>query len=255
MIRGSFCMIVCSLGTNILLVASEKTGSINVDTAPIADFAAGDGNKWRIVQSDDFSRSALGNDYVIKDVSESGWAVEKGVLVGRQTRDEHGAVIRRMLDHGDIRFECRFRFREQQDWSKFNLVFDDSNEKSVHSGHISRVSVTRRDIVLSDDKTGAMNNEIRKLRQLSTRTPEQQKLLDTTMAKTTKSVRVDLNDNIWHTLGVKIVGSEMSVELDGKPIASLASPGVNHMTRNKYGFTVSGSAIEFDDIRVAVPSK
>lgn len=211
-------------------------------------------SKWKVVSADNFERSGVGDEYVLKADAKPGWAVKDGVLVGHQVRSDHGAVIRRMLDFGDIEFECRFRFAAPG-YSRFNLVFDDSKEKSVHSGHITRVSVSRTTITLSDDKTGGMSNEMRALRKLENRTAKQQEQMDRKIDETTKKVKVSLKDDHWHQLWVRIEGSRMSVKLDGKLLATLDSPGVDHPTRDKYGFTVAGKAIEFDELQVSLPKR
>jgi len=55
---------------------------------------------------------------------------------------------------------------------------------------------------------------------------------------------------------ITVRGSVMSVKLDGKEIGKLDSPGIDHPTRNKFGFTVSGkSSLDLDNWRVAVPGK
>jgi len=211
------------------------------------------GKNWKTVVADDFERREVGNQYVRTEKSKAGWTIEGGVLVGSQVRSDHGTVVRRMLDYGDVEFECRFRFADQQKNARFNLVFDDSKEKTVHSGHISRVSMSRFAVKLSDDQTGSMNLKIRDLRKLEERTKEQESKLEKTLKDTTLSKKVRLNDDKWHHLWVRIVGPKMSVKLDGKLIGTLDSPGNNHQTRDKYGFTVPTKRIEFDDLKLSVP--
>ncbi len=209
---------------------------------------------WELVVADDFERTELGEQYTVPEKHKAGWVIENGVLVGRQVSPDHGSVIRRMLDFGDCTFECRFRFSSSEKGSRFNLVFDDSNDKSVHAGHISRVSVSRFGIKLSDDKTGGMNKEIRALRQLPNRTKEQQKELDQRLKTTTQQAKLRLKDDQWHKLWVQISGSQMTVKLDGKSVGSLDSPGINHATRDKFGLTVAAQKIEFDDWKLWVPA-
>ena len=87
-------------------------------------------------------------------------------MVARQNRPEHGTVNRRELDYSNMQFQFDFRFTEPKQWCNVNVVFDDSKEKSVHSGHISRVSISlpRDSVYLSDDKLGSMNLEVRNMR-------------------------------------------------------------------------------------------
>lgn len=213
-----------------------------------------DATNWQVAVSDNFQRTTLGDDYICSASGEDSWTIQDGVLVGRQVKSDHGAVIRRMLDHADVQFECRFRFSDQQKSSRFNVVFDDSNEKSVHSGHISRVSVARKSIMLRDDKIGSMNKEVRALRQLPQLSKQQQDELNKRMKETIRRVGVKLDDDKWHRIWVRIVGSKMSVKLDGELIGELDSPGINHLTRNKFGFTVAAKSVEFDDWKVSLPA-
>ena len=50
-----------------------------------------------------------------------------------------------------------------------------------------------------------------------------------------------------------VVGDEMRVALDGKPVASLKSPGFAHPTKSGFGFTVSDKEVHFDNLSIRVP--
>lgn len=211
---------------------------------------------WEVVFRDDFEgRSELGEEYAMKEQSQGGWKLENGVMVAKQNRPEHGTVLRRNLNFSDMRFQFDFRFTEQKQWANINVVFDDSKEKTVHSGHITRVSISRNRIYLSDDKLGSMNNDVRKMRKMEQRTPEQEKQLAERLAATSTEHEIDLSDDQWHHATVTVIGSKLHVEIDGREIASLDSPGNDHSTRDKFGLTVTGKfPIEFDRWVVMVPA-
>ena len=101
--------------------------------------------------------------------------------------------------------------------------------------------------------TDSALGEVRALRQQAPRTKEQQAELNKRIERTTLKKKVKLKDDKWHHLWVRIVGTKMSVKLDGKPIGTLDSLGINHQTRNKFGFTVAAKSIAFDDLKLSVP--
>lgn len=222
----------------------------------LADQPGSDRGSWKVVFKDDFEgRSELGKDYVRKAQSKEGWNIRDGVMVAKQNRPEHGTVLRRELDYSDMKFEFDFRFTEKKQWCNFNVVFDDSKEKSVHSGHISRVSISRNAIKLSDDKLGSMNKEIRDLRKLKDKTQQQEQELAQRLANTSLNTKVKLSDDKWHHAVITVVGSEIRVVLDGEEVGVLDSPGNDHKTRDRYGFTVTGKIpVEFDNLIVSVPA-
>ena len=90
--------------------------------------------QWKVVFSDDYEgRAEIGEEYTTARGHEGSWSVVDGVLVGKQTKADHGAVIRTELDFDDVDIQFDFRFSGGK---SFNLVIDDANEKTVHAGHI-----------------------------------------------------------------------------------------------------------------------
>lgn len=199
------------------------------------------------VFEDDFNRSALGDEYDSARGTEDAWTVVEGVLVGKQTKSDHGAVIRKDIKFDDIDLEFDFRFNGGK---RFNFVLDDKKEKSVHSGHICRVSISPKRISVTDDKTGNMNLKVRKQRQSKDLSPQQKKSLEELLATKTNSAAVNLKKGQWYRLGVRIEGDRLEASLDGKKIAELSSPGIDHPTKSKLGMTVTGSTIDFDNLKV-----
>ena len=86
----------------------------------------------------------------------------------------------------DIDIEFDFRFNGG---TRFNFVLDDQNEKSVHSGHICRVSISPKMVSVSDDKTGSMNLEVRTQRQDKDLSDEGKAALEATLAATQRPRR------------------------------------------------------------------
>ncbi|QDT05378.1 hypothetical protein K227x_37780 [Rubripirellula lacrimiformis] len=202
-------------------------------------------NRTVVLQDNFDGRTSVGDAYSTARGMEDAWSVVDGVLIGKQTNDDHGAVIRTELAFDDIEIEFDFRF---SGGSRFNFVIDDKNERSVHSGHICRVSISPKQLNVSDDKVGSMNLEVRKIRQNPAATDADKQTLQQVLAKTQSAVKVDLKRGQWHHLRVRIQGDQMQAFLDGKLATSLKSPGFAHATKSKFGFTVNGSTIDFDNL-------
>jgi len=202
--------------------------------APAKPLAA----KGKLLFSDDFGRTELG----AWRSSIPTFTVADGVLKGSQTRDDHGAVSRAKVEFKDAIVECRFRFEGA---ASFNVVFDDKTYKGSHAGHICRVAVTPKVIRLGDDKEGGMRNDIFEMRKDPKRKAEGDKLI----AGRTRAFPVKLEQHQWYRLGIEIVGEEMRVSLDDRPLGYLKSPGFGHATKTEFGFTVSGKDAHFDDVR------
>lgn len=197
---------------------------------------------------DDFEgRDKLGPEYRTLLGDDTAWIIRDGVLYSRQTRDDHGAVLKKPLNFDDLDLRFDFRFNGGQ---RFNVVIDDKNEKTVHAGHICRVSLSPKRIVVGDDKLGVMNLEVRKLRQSKNLSPNQQQELNAILKRTQAVANVNLKKGTWYSLRVTIQNDVMTVSLDDKQIASLTSPGIDHPTKTQFGFTVMGETIDFDNLQV-----
>lgn len=149
---------VVAVGQTLVFAIQEKTETQKPETATTAV----DESRRRVVIEDNFDdREIVGDAYTLKETSKKGWTIEDGSLIGRQVNDNHGVVIRRNHDFADIDLEIDFRF---SGGTRFNFVLDDINEKSVHSSHICRVSISPKQLYVRDDKTGSMNLETFKMK-------------------------------------------------------------------------------------------
>ncbi len=213
---------------------------------------SGQQSGWELRFNDDFKgRTEIGENYRTGRGMQKAWAVVDETLVGKQINDSHGAVIRTDIEFDDIDITFDFRF---QGGRSFNVVIDDKNEKSVHAGHICRVSVFPKRLIIGDDKTGAMNLEVRALRQRKDLSKREKNKLKNVLAKTTANAKVSIKPGQWHQLRVRIKGEVMKAFLDGKQVTTLRSPGIGHPTKTEFGFTVNGSAIEYDNLKVLQPA-
>ncbi|SMP43749.1 protein of unknown function [Neorhodopirellula lusitana] len=199
------------------------------------------------VFADDFEREEVGEGYAQGTYGKEAWTLVDGVLIGKQTRSDHGSVLRKNVKFDNIDLEFDFRFSGGK---RFNFVLDDQHEKSVHAGHICRVSISPKRIAVTDDKTGNMNLEVRKQRKSTTLSPAEKESLDQLLASKTNAASVDLKKGRWYRLGIRIDGDLLEASLDGKKIAELRSPGIDHPTKSKLGMTVTGSTIDFDNLKI-----
>jgi hypothetical protein len=192
-----------------------------------------------LLAADDFDRSDIAPWVSVIPTFE----IEQGVLVGRQTRDDHGAVGRLHQQFGDVAVALKFKLEGS---STFNVVFDDKGFRGSHAGHIARVAIAPTQVRLGDDKDGAMRNDIYELRRDPARKAEGDKLL----AGRGLIVKHTTDQNRWYDLVIAIRGDRMQVWLDGAEIGRLQSPGLAHPTKSSLHFTVNGTRALFDDVRV-----
>ena len=216
----------------VLFMAAITCAVAEVPAKPIAI-------KGKLLFSDDFERTGLGEWRAVVPT----FTVTNGVLVGSQTRNDHGAVgsVKAVFQDGVIEFKFRF-----EGASNINAVCDDKAYKGSHAGHICRVAITPKQIRLGDDKEGAMRNDILEMRRDPKRKAEGDKLI----AGRNASVPVQLEPHRWYHMSIEIAGDEMRVSLDDKAIGYLKSPGLAHPTKSDFHFTVGGKDAHFDEVRI-----
>jgi hypothetical protein len=206
--------------------------AVEIPTTPLAE-------KGELLVSDDFERSDLGE---WKSLIPT-FTVEGGVLKGVQTREDHGAVGRIYRPMKDVIVEFRFKLDGS---TGFNAVFDDQKYKGSHAGHIVRVMFMPKMIRLGDDKEGAMRNDIYEMRKDPARKSEADKLLEGRGS----TGPIALEQDKWHKATIELVGDQMRVSLDGKPVGYLKSSGLAHETKSSFHFTVPGKGVLFDDVKI-----
>lgn len=220
---------------SLFFIALFVAGSLragDVSAQPLAQ-------KGELIFSDDFERTDLGD---WKSLIPS-FAIEKGALKGWQTRDDHGAVGRVYRPMKDVIVEFKFKLDGS---TGFNAVFDDQKFKGSHAGHICRVAFTPRQTLLGDDKEGAMRNDIDAMR----KDPSKKAGIAKLLVGRSSVVKMELDATQWHNVAIEVVGDQMRVSYDGKPIGYLKSPGIAHETKSSFHFTVNGKGVLFDDVRI-----
>lgn len=215
--------------------------------------------KGELLFSDDFS-DAQPDARWVKVVPT--FSVEDGVLKGVQTRvkdeptkDGKGVIKAHAAVHGlnvptkDSVVEVKVRFDGA---TMIDVELDDRDYKGAHYGHICRAQLRldpktgKGTAVIIDEKEGNMRNDIRAMKDDPSKKAEMAKLLVGRSA----NFPAEVTPGKWHALVVEIVGDEIRVVLDGKPVGHLKSPGIAHATKSRFEFGVAGQGGAFDDLKV-----
>jgi hypothetical protein len=235
----------------LITVAAFAADTPDVPADPIA-------KKKELLFSDDFERAELGKAW---GAVVPTFPLENGTLKGTQTRVNapaadgkpavvgHQAVIGTDVPTKDSVVELKFKFAGA---TAVSVEFDDRKFTGSHYGHICFARVTRKSVIIADQKEGSMRNDVYAMTQPSEK-EERNKLLKGRSA----SFPVKLEQDKWYTLEVETVGDEMRASIDGKPVAYLKSPGIAHPTKSKLEFGCQGKDGYFDDIKIwdAEPAK
>ncbi len=163
--------------------------------------------------------------------------------VTKHAEADHGVAIFHNVEFQDGIVELKFKLGDGDD---LGVDFVDRELKTVHAGHLCIARVTNTAVTLTDSKTGGMNNEIRERREKGDKSPELAALLKTK----TKSFKLDLKPNEWHTMNIQIVGDQMTVRIDDLEAVSFSSEGIAHPTKRMITLAVNKSA-DLDDVKVS----
>lgn len=200
--------------------------------------------KGALLFSDDFSAPELTKSWRIL---WPGLTVADGVLNISQAKPEHSAVGLVPVGSKDLIISFKFKLGGA---SSINAVCNDRDYKEGHGGHICRVSLLPRQILLADDKE-RLTKEIEEMKKDPSRKAEVEKLV----AGRSHSVPMKLDPARWYEFVMEIVGDEMRVRLDGKPAGFLKSSGLAHPLKSDFYFAVSGKDALFDDLRILAAEK
>ena len=204
--------------------------------------------------SDDFTREEatagkedIGNGWT----SNSAWRakghqqvdLKDGAMhVTKHAEADHGVAIFHAAEFQDGSVELRFKLGAGDDLG-VDLV--DRELKTVHAGHLCMARVTLKNLQIIDSKTGGMDNKIRERRQAGDKSPDLAALLKTK----TKSFKLDLKPDDWHTMHISVVGDRMSARIDGLEAGAFSSEGIAHPTKRMITLAVNQSA-QVDDVKV-----
>ncbi len=197
------------------------------------------------VFADDFSASRLSNKWKLY---KSASVIRDGVLVGiEQKNGGHAAVHSIKLDpFSDVELNVDIRFEGSR---ATNLTFNQHKFKESHAGHICRVIISPKKIILRDGKTGIFKNEIFEMKKAGPLDAATKALLKTKEA----GFPVKLKPDQWYSITVRIKDDVMQALIDGKLVGSLRSEGIAHATKDKIGLVAPKQEMHFDNIVVKVP--
>ena len=216
-----------------LLVLSACAAGLSFAADPPASAPKG-----TLVFSDDFNRAELGDAWRI---TTPVFEIADGKLKATQTKP-HSAVGMVKVGHKDLVIEFKFKLGGS---SGINAVCNDRDYKEGHAGHLCRVSLQPRQIFLADDKE-RLRHEIEEMSKDPSKKAEVAKLT----AGRSIGFPTKLDPERWYGLHIEIVGDELRVNLDDKPVGMLKSSGIAHPTKTEFYFAVSGKDARFDDLRI-----
>ncbi len=177
--------------------------------------------------------------------------LDDGILkIASATKEAgHAAHIHHEAGFEDGGAIVRFKFPGLNKGESLQLGFVDREVKDIHAGHLCYAILSSSSITLIDHKTGVMNLEIRKRRQMFLDKKEPLPGdLDGLLKK--KQIVVPWKaDNQWHTLVLITEGDEMRLSLDGKVVAQHRSLGFSHSTKRWFSFLVP-STVWIDDVQI-----
>jgi hypothetical protein len=199
----------------------------------------------KVLFEDDFARAELGPKW---KKGKGFWMMEDGALRAAENPDDkHGAYTKAPFAFKDVMAQVRFKLDGS---TSFNFTVDDLAYKGSHAGHICNVTVTPTQVRLADTKTGGMKNEVyEKLKDPAT-AAEQKKQIQASIKDTQAVFKMPIETGKWHLLRMEILGDEMLVSLDDKPVGYLKSEGIDHPTKALLGFTIGGKSTLIDDVKV-----
>ena len=201
----------------------------------------------KLLFEDDFSRTEMPPKWRL---GKGFWEIHNGTVVAAENpEDHHGAYayVEPRFPYKDIVAEFDFKFDGS---TGCHFMMEDSNYKGAHAGHIIRATITPTTANVADSKFGGMKNEIHdKMKDPSTTEDEKKKLQESIKDKSA-TYKIALDVTKWHQGRVEVVGDEMLLTVDSRPVAYIKSEGVNHPTKNMIGFTIAGKSTQLDNLKV-----
>lgn len=157
---------------------------------------------------------------------------------------DHAVSVTHPMEFTEGAVGVRFKLEDERD--SIGLNFADPLCKEVHAGHLFVARVNAKQVQLQDLKTGNMRIDIHTARvEKKDLTDEQKQAL----VGKQKSFNHATQIGTWHELLVVVKGDELRVTLDGEPIGSLRSKGIEHPAKRMLRLAVPRNAV-VDDLRI-----
>ena len=190
----------------------------------------------------------IGNGWTTNSMSRAGGHkqvdLKDGALhIVMHAAADHAVGVGHAAEFRDGEVNMRFMLEDGQDVLGVDIA--DPECKEVHSGHLFKIDVGTKQIVVDDKKTGIMNMKFYEARKANRLTPEQLAFL----AAQKKTFPYTLETGKWHHLLIKVAGDTVTVLIDGKQKASVIAAGVAHPTKRMVRLSV-GRQAWVDDVKV-----
>lgn len=225
---------------------------------PTATVHSAEGSKEKapgiLLFADDFNREDASKT---ADGIGNGWGTNSKSRAGgnKQVEIKNGAMYITMhpsADHAvSVTHEAAFengvvelRFMLEDPKDSLGVDFADLQFKDVHAGHLFKVNVTTAKVDIDDSKSGGMNMKFYEAKKAKTLPAEDQKFI----ASKKKGFPVKLDAGNWYSLGIQVMGDQVSVAIDGKEVGSFASEGFAHPTKRLIRLGVPKKAV-VDDVK------
>lgn len=138
---------------------------------------------------------------------------------------DHAVSVAHAAEFRDGSMTMRFMLENEKD--VLSLVIADPECIEVHSGHLVKVDVSSKQVVVDDKKTSQMNIKFFHARKAKTLRPEQLALI----ASKRKAYPCATPAGKWRDLLVRVTGDTVSESIYGKPVACFSSEDVAHPTK------------------------
>ena len=212
-------------------------------------------DRMKLIFQDSFDRSE--SDEAQEEVG-NGWGTNSKTRANgnKQVDLKDGAMhiyIHKTADHAvSVRHEAEFqngtveiRFMLEHPQDTLGLNFADLKLKTVHAGHLFKVTIGKKKLEISDLKTGPMEAKIHAMKKAGKLTPEIKKVLATKK----KIFPCKLEAGKWHGMTVNISGDKVSVTVNGKEAGEFSSEGFAHPTKRMLRLSVPRQAY-VDDLKI-----
>jgi len=213
------------------------------------------GDQGTLIFEDDFERK---ESQEVKDEIGKGWGsnsekraggnkqvdLKEGAMhITMHPAADHAVSVTHSAEFTDGSVALRFMLENEKD--VLGLDFADSSFKGVHAGHLFKVTINNKQVMVDDMKTGGMNMKFYDAKKAKTLTAEQKKFINSTKKRFPKK----LKSAKWYDLLVSIAGDTVVTSIDGKEVASFTSEGFAHPTKKMLRLSVPKSAV-VDDVEI-----
>lgn len=156
---------------------------------------------------------------------------------------DHAVSVTHAAEFRDGAVELRFMLEDEKD--SLGLDFADLQFKEVHAGHLFKVDVSTKGVLINDMKRGNMNLKYYDKNKAKALTAEDKAFLATTK----KQFPTKVAAGKWHDLAVRMIGDTVTVSIDGKEAGTFTSEGFGHPTKRMLRLAVPRKAV-VDDVKI-----